>query len=109
MNKRIWLSPSHLSGQEEKYIHEAFDANWIAPLVIWLTKKDDSRKIDQHGKIVMNWLLTEFIYSIIFVLLCFVIVGIPLIIALSVVGIIFPIIGAVRANDGILFCAGCRN
>jgi len=32
MNKRIWLSPSHLSGQEEKYIHEAFDANWIAPL-----------------------------------------------------------------------------
>ena len=32
MNKKIWLSPSHLSGQEEKYIHEAFDANWIAPL-----------------------------------------------------------------------------
>jgi len=32
MSRRIWLSPSHLSGQEKKYIYDAFDANWIAPL-----------------------------------------------------------------------------
>ena len=32
MNKKIWLSPTHMSGKEMKYIQEAFDTNWIAPL-----------------------------------------------------------------------------
>jgi dTDP-4-amino-4,6-dideoxygalactose transaminase len=32
MNTRIWLSPPHMSGNEEKYIREAFETNWIAPL-----------------------------------------------------------------------------
>lgn len=35
MNKRnpkIWLSSPHMSGEELKYVHEAFETNWIAPL-----------------------------------------------------------------------------
>lgn len=33
MNKnKIWLSSPHVEGNEQKYIKEAFDANWIAPL-----------------------------------------------------------------------------
>lgn len=32
MNNKIWLSSPHMGGQEEKYIKEAFDENWIAPL-----------------------------------------------------------------------------
>lgn len=82
-------------------------AGWIAPLVIWLQKKDESAMINLHGKIVFNWLLSELIYSFIFILLCFVFIGIPLLIALSLVGIIFPIIGAVRANDGITWRYPC--
>ncbi len=31
-NKKIWLSSPHMGGNEQKYIKEAFDANWIAPL-----------------------------------------------------------------------------
>lgn len=31
-NKRILLSSPHMSGNEQKYIKEAFDTNWIAPL-----------------------------------------------------------------------------
>ena len=31
-NKRIYLSPPHMSGREQEYIIEAFDSNWIAPL-----------------------------------------------------------------------------
>src|SRR5699024_5195870 len=30
-NTRIFLSPPHMSGNEQKYIQEAFDLNWIAP------------------------------------------------------------------------------
>ncbi|AMA71676.1 MULTISPECIES: DegT/DnrJ/EryC1/StrS family aminotransferase [Aneurinibacillus] len=32
MNKRIYLSPPHMSGEEQHYIAEAFATNWIAPL-----------------------------------------------------------------------------
>lgn len=31
-NDRIYLSSPHMSGKEQKYIQEAFDLNWIAPL-----------------------------------------------------------------------------
>jgi len=31
-NSKIWLSSPHMGGNELKYIHEAFDANWVAPL-----------------------------------------------------------------------------
>ena len=32
MADKIWLSSPHMGGNELKYVHEAFDANWIAPL-----------------------------------------------------------------------------
>lgn len=32
MTQRILLSSPHMSGHEQKYIQEAFDTNWIAPL-----------------------------------------------------------------------------
>jgi Predicted pyridoxal phosphate-dependent enzyme apparently involved in regulation of cell wall biogenesis len=31
-NKRIYLSPPHMSRQEKQLLVEAFDSNWIAPL-----------------------------------------------------------------------------
>lgn len=32
MKPKIWLSSPHMGGTEQKYIQEAFDSNWIAPL-----------------------------------------------------------------------------
>ena len=32
MNRKIWLSSPCMSGEEQKYIQEAFDTNWVAPL-----------------------------------------------------------------------------
>ena len=32
MNNRIYLCLAHMSGQEQKYIKEAFDTNWVVPL-----------------------------------------------------------------------------
>ena len=31
-DSKIWLSSPHMGGAEQKYIQEAFDSNWIAPL-----------------------------------------------------------------------------
>jgi dTDP-4-amino-4,6-dideoxygalactose transaminase len=30
--EKIWLSSPHMGGNEQKYVQEAFDANWVAPL-----------------------------------------------------------------------------
>ena len=32
MSEKVWLSSPHMGGSELKYIHEAFDTNWVAPL-----------------------------------------------------------------------------
>lgn len=32
MNKRIYLCLAHMSGNEQQYIQEAFDTNWVVPL-----------------------------------------------------------------------------
>jgi dTDP-4-amino-4,6-dideoxygalactose transaminase len=31
-NTKIWLSSPHMGGSEQKYVQEAFDTNWVAPL-----------------------------------------------------------------------------
>ena len=32
MESKIWLSSPHMGGTEQKYVQEAFDTNWVAPL-----------------------------------------------------------------------------
>lgn len=32
VNEKIWLSSPHMSVNEQKYINEAFETNWVAPL-----------------------------------------------------------------------------
>ncbi|UFH46663.1 DegT/DnrJ/EryC1/StrS family aminotransferase [Flavobacterium galactosidilyticum] len=32
MNQKIWLSSPHMGGNEQKFVNEAFDTNWVAPL-----------------------------------------------------------------------------
>jgi dTDP-4-amino-4,6-dideoxygalactose transaminase len=31
-HSKIWLSSPHMGGSEQKYVQEAFDTNWVAPL-----------------------------------------------------------------------------
>lgn len=32
MSEKIWLSSPHMGGNEQKYVQQAFDTNWVAPL-----------------------------------------------------------------------------
>ncbi|MEI7850221.1 MAG: DUF4870 domain-containing protein [Kiritimatiellales bacterium] len=75
-------------------------AGLIVPLVLWQVKKDESAVIDRHGRIVMNWIFTEFILLLIIIPLCFILIGFPLLFILGVLGIVFPIIGAIKAGNG---------
>lgn len=70
------------------------------PIVMWAVNKDKSAEVDAHGKVVLNWIITELIAGFVFFLLSFVFIGIPLLLLLLFLGILFPIIGAVKANEG---------
>ena len=66
-------------------------AGLIAPIILLQVKKEQLPEIDVHGKIVVNWMLSWIIYAIISMLLVCVIIGIPLLLVLGVLWVIFPI------------------
>lgn len=82
-------------------------AGIIAPIILWQVKKDESEIVDRHGKIVMNWLLTELILFLIAAPLCLILIGFPLVFIISAIGIVFPIIGAIKAGNGEIWPYPC--
>ena len=38
---------------------------FIVPLVVWLTKKDEIYGMDEHGKSIINFQLSMFLYALI--------------------------------------------
>ncbi len=75
-------------------------AGLVAPIIIWQLKKEEMPGLDAHGKVVTNWIISSIIYGGVSVLLIFVLIGIPLLVLLCLVGVIFPIIGGIKASDG---------
>ena len=53
-------------------------AHIIAPLVVWLVRRETSAFVDDQGKEAINAQITFTIYSAVAVVLCFVFIGIPL-------------------------------
>ena len=73
---------------------------FIVPLLLWLLKKDEVFDMDRHGKAILNFRISMFLYLLIcipFVLLF----GLGLLgfIVIGLFYIIFPIINAVRASN----------
>jgi len=56
-----------------------------------------------HGKNAVNWIISGFTYAMVGVVLTMVIIGLPLLIVLSVLWIIFPIVAAIKANNGVVW------
>ena len=103
-DERMWAMILHLS-QFAYYVLPV--AGIVAPIIIWQIKKNEYPSIDAHGKVVTNWLINAFIATCICVLLIFVLIGIPLLIALSIAHVTFAIIGAIKANEGQVWSYPC--
>lgn len=72
----------------------------IVPIVIYILKKDELPGLEAHWNVVINWLISALIYSVVCFILIFVAIGIFLLFGLGLIAVIFPIIGAIKANDG---------
>jgi len=75
----------------------------IVPIIIWQLKKEDLPGLDEHGKIVVNWIISTIIYTVICLALSFFLIGLFLLPILLGVNIVFPIIGGIQANKGKLW------
>ncbi len=75
-------------------------AGYILPLVMWLMYREESPVIDKHGKNIVNWMISVILYFVVSIILIFVLIGIPLLLGLVIISIVFPIIGAVKASEG---------
>jgi uncharacterized protein len=76
-------------------------AGLIVPILIWQLKKNELPWLDIHGKHVANWIISKIIYLFVSALLCVVIIGVPLLIALGICAVVFPIIGGIKASNGV--------
>jgi uncharacterized Tic20 family protein len=73
---------------------------FIVPILIWQIQKEKLPGIDEHGKIVVNWIISSVLYWILSVLLVAVLIGIPMLAVMAVLVVAFPIIGGIKANNG---------
>ena len=75
---------------------------FLGPLICWLIKKDTSKWIDEQGKSALNFQLNVLIYALIAGVVAFVTcgIGIPLLIVVGLYGMLMPVVGAVKANNG---------
>lgn len=75
-------------------------AGLVVPIVIYMLKKDELPGLRPHFYVVINWIISVVIYAIVCAILVFIVIGIFLFWALALLALIFPIIGAIKANDG---------
>lgn len=75
-------------------------AGFIAPLIIYLVKKDESKFIAEHAKESLNFQIT---LTIVCVLLFITIIGILLVWIIMIAALILVIIATIRASEGKLY------
>jgi uncharacterized protein len=75
----------------------------IGPLICWLTRRDESSWVDMNGKASLNFQLSMLLYMVLAIPLCFIIVGIPIVIMIGFLKVICVIIASVKAPKGEIF------
>jgi len=73
---------------------------FAAPVILWLMNKDTNSKVDSVGKHIINFMISMLIYFCIAVVLCILLIGIPMLIALGFLHFVFIIIATIKAVNG---------
>lgn len=86
----------HLSGLVFAFF---FPLGIVAPIILWQTQKDKTPALDAHGKMVTNWMISATIYGVISIVLMIFVIGFLTGAIVWLMAVIFPIIGALKANN----------
>jgi len=96
---RMWAMICHLSGLAGLIV--PIIGCVVGPLVVWQMKKEEFTFVNEQGKEAVNFQISMLIYGIVAGLLCFVCVGFVLAPAVAIVDLVFLLIAAVKANNGL--------
>ncbi|HEY0947399.1 MAG TPA: DUF4870 domain-containing protein [Opitutaceae bacterium] len=72
----------------------------VLPLIVYLVKRREPGAVAAHAGEALNFHLSLLIYTVLCVPLVFVVIGVPLLIALGVVALVCTIIATVHAANG---------
>jgi uncharacterized Tic20 family protein len=72
----------------------------LGPLIVWLLKRDMHPFVDEQGKEAVNFQITMFIAFFVAAVLIFILIGIPLLIALGILDVVLPIVAAIKTSNG---------
>ena len=97
-NVRTWCALCHASALLGVFLH--FPGHVLAPLAVWLMKRDESPEIDAHGKEALNFQISMLIYNAVAAVFCLVLIGFLLLPLLWILNAIFVIVAAIQASDG---------
>ena len=93
-----WAMLCHL-GALAGFIGVPF-GNIVGPLIFWLIKRKDFELVDDQGKESLNFQISLTIYAIVSAVLILVLIGILLIFAVLIFGLVMVIVAAMKANAG---------
>lgn len=80
-----------------------FVGGFIAPLIIWLVKKDESAFVSENAKESLNFQITVFLVVIACLLLTLVIIGAFLLPVVGIAAFIMVIIATIRSSEGKIY------
>jgi uncharacterized Tic20 family protein len=80
-----------------------FVGGFLAPLIIWLLKKDQSAYVGEHALESLNFQISIMIYSFVAGILCFVIIGFILLPIIGVFTLVVVILATVKAYNGEMY------
>lgn len=75
----------------------------IGPVVCWISRKDESEWVNSNGKASLNFQISMLLYMVLVIPLCFIIVGIPILLALGLLEFVCIIVASIRAAKGEVF------
>ncbi|MFA6281413.1 MAG: DUF4870 domain-containing protein [Candidatus Omnitrophota bacterium] len=75
--------------------------NIIAPLIVWLIKKDEFPFVMEQGKESLNFQISMTIYAIVAAMLCMIFIGFILLAAIAIADLILVIDASMKANKGV--------
>lgn len=73
---------------------------WLAPLIVMVTKGNESPFVRRHAVESLNFQITQFIVAVVCWLLAFVLIGFVLLLVQAVFWLIVVIMASVAANGG---------
>jgi len=75
----------------------------LGPIICWISRKDESEWVNFNGKSSLNFQLSLLLYTVLAIPLCFIVVGIPILVFIYILKIVCIIVASVRAAKGEVF------